>query len=114
VIHDPQALDNARAELADLGDAVRFEPDPYRAAAGAHAIALLSGWDLFRGLDDRRIYEGMVQPACLFDGRSKPMVIPERRKCGEIPAGKQEREHQLPDLWIECDAGPVPILAMEA
>jgi len=70
VVHDPKALENARADLADLGDAVRFEEDPYRAAEGAHAIAVLTGWDLYRGLDYRRIYDSMTQPACVFDGRN--------------------------------------------
>jgi UDPglucose 6-dehydrogenase len=69
-IHDPQALDNARTDLAALGDAVTYEPDPYRAAEGAHAIALLTGWDLYPGLDYRRIFKGMIQPACVFDGRN--------------------------------------------
>jgi len=70
VVHDPKALDNARADLADLGDAVLFESDPYRAAEGAHAIALLTAWDLYATLDYRRIYERMIKPACLFDGRN--------------------------------------------
>lgn len=70
VVHDPQALDNARRDLADLGDAVRFENDPYRAAEDAHAIALLTGWDLYRTLDYRRIFASMVQPASVFDGRN--------------------------------------------
>ena len=71
VVHDPQALDNARSDLSDLGDAVIFEPDPYRAAEGAHAIALLTAWNLYAQLDYRRIYERMIQPACLFDGRNQ-------------------------------------------
>ncbi len=70
VVHDPKALENARIDLADLGDAVRYEPDPYRAAEGAHAIALLTDWALYRELDYRRIYEAMVKPACIFDGRN--------------------------------------------
>lgn len=70
VVHDPQATENARRDLADLGDAVRFAEDPYRAAEGAHAIALLTGWDLYRKLDYRRIFDSMVQPACVFDGRN--------------------------------------------
>lgn len=70
VVHDPKALDNARADLADLGDAVAFESDPYRAAEGAHAIALLTDWELYRGLDYRRIYAAMEKPACIFDGRN--------------------------------------------
>jgi UDPglucose 6-dehydrogenase len=70
VVTDPQALPNAHRDLADLGTAVLFEPDPYRAAEGAHAIALLTAWSEYRRLDYRRIFERMVQPAFLFDGRN--------------------------------------------
>jgi UDPglucose 6-dehydrogenase len=70
VVTDPEALDNARRDLADLSAAVAYEPDPYGAAAGAHAIALLTDWSAFRDLDYAKIYAGMEKPACLFDGRN--------------------------------------------
>ena len=38
VISDPQALGNARRDLADLGERIAFEPDPYAAAVGADAV----------------------------------------------------------------------------
>src|SRR6185503_13575941 len=41
VITDPKALDNVRLELADVEEKVTLEADPYRAAEGAHAIALI-------------------------------------------------------------------------
>jgi UDPglucose 6-dehydrogenase len=70
VVTDPQALDHARLDLADAIDRVIFEPDPYAAAQGAHAVALLTEWKEYRALDYQRIFEGMVQPAFLFDGRN--------------------------------------------
>ncbi len=70
VITDPQALDQARIDLADVRDRIRFEPDPYAAAQGAHAIALVTEWSQYKALDYRRIFDGMVQPAFLFDGRN--------------------------------------------
>ena len=70
VISDPHALDNARRELADLGAAIAFEADPYAAAAGAHAIAVLTDWKRYRDLDFPRIFAGMEKPAFLFDGRN--------------------------------------------
>jgi len=70
VITDPQALDHARIDLADVINRVAFEPDPYQAAEGAHAVALLTEWKEYRTLDYRRIFGGMVQPAFLFDGRN--------------------------------------------
>lgn len=70
VVTDPKALDNARLDLADLDGRVVFEDDPYSAAAGAHAIALLTEWGLYRDLDYQRIFDSMEQPAFLFDGRN--------------------------------------------
>jgi UDPglucose 6-dehydrogenase len=70
VITDPKAIPNARAALADADGALDFEDDPYAAAAGAHAIAVLTEWDLYRTLDYRRIFELMTKPAFVFDGRN--------------------------------------------
>ncbi len=70
VITDPKALENARADLADVSGDVAFEEDPYKAADGAHAIAVVTEWDLFRTLDYERIFRGMVWPAFIFDGRN--------------------------------------------
>ncbi|MFM8620078.1 MAG: nucleotide sugar dehydrogenase [Opitutaceae bacterium] len=42
----------------------------YEAAAGAHAIAIVTEWDEFRTLDYGRILASMHQPAFLFDGRN--------------------------------------------
>jgi UDPglucose 6-dehydrogenase len=70
VITDPKAMDNARADLGPLAERVTFEPDPYRAAEGAYAIAVLTEWPQFAELDYARIFDGMVKPAFVFDGRS--------------------------------------------
>jgi UDPglucose 6-dehydrogenase len=40
------------------------------AAAGAHALAVLTEWDEFRSLDFAAIHAGMHKPACVFDGRN--------------------------------------------
>ncbi len=70
VITDPYALDNARADLGESGAQVVFESDPYRAADGAHAIAILTEWPQFMELDYASIKASMVQPAFVFDGRN--------------------------------------------
>ncbi len=71
VITDPKALDNARRDLADLPqDLITYEPDPYKAAEGAHAVAIMTEWKLYKELDYRRIYASMEKPAFLFDGRN--------------------------------------------
>jgi UDPglucose 6-dehydrogenase len=46
------------------------ETDPYKAADGAHAIAVITEWDEFTGYDWKRIYNSMKKPAFLFDGRN--------------------------------------------
>jgi UDPglucose 6-dehydrogenase len=40
------------------------------AAAGAHALAVLTEWDEFRSLDFAKIHAGMHKPAFVFDGRN--------------------------------------------
>ena len=70
VITDPQALDNAAHDLADILDKVTLEPDPYRAAAGAQAIAVATGWPEFAALDYQRLFDAMMVPAAIFDGRN--------------------------------------------
>ncbi|MBD3892256.1 UDP binding domain-containing protein, partial [Olleya marilimosa] len=39
------------------------------ATQGAHAIAVMTEWDEFRKLDWKQVYEVMLKPAFLFDGR---------------------------------------------
>lgn len=84
-IHDPKVpAAQIRAELG-LPDPASADPssfvtrhasavevctDPYAAAAGAHALLILTEWDSFKTLDYARIFASMKQPAFLFDGRN--------------------------------------------
>jgi len=70
VISDPKALKNAKKDLESYGSDIIYEEDPYKAAKGAHAIALLTEWDLYKGLDYNKIYKEMEKPAFIFDGRN--------------------------------------------
>jgi UDPglucose 6-dehydrogenase len=49
---------------------VEFSANPYTAASGAHALATLTEWDEFRTLDLAKIYDLMLKPAFVFDGRA--------------------------------------------
>jgi UDPglucose 6-dehydrogenase len=94
IITDPQALRNARADLAGVEGRVSFIDDPYRAAEGCHAIAVMTEWDLYRDLDYQKIYDTMIKPASLFDGRN----IIDHRRCHNIgfnvyPIGKPALTH---------------------
>jgi UDPglucose 6-dehydrogenase len=70
VITDPEALGNAAIDLGSCGSAVKYSNDPYDAASGAHAIAIMTEWKLYKELDYKRIYESMEKPAFIFDGRN--------------------------------------------
>jgi len=70
VLSDPHALENARQDLGATAEQVIFEPDPYTAAREAHAIAILTEWPQFAELDYQAIYDEMVHPAFIFDGRN--------------------------------------------
>lgn len=70
VISDPKALENAQNDLKDVDEGVTFEIDPYKAAEETHAIAILTEWAIYRDLDYERIYQSMVKPAFIFDGRN--------------------------------------------
>jgi UDPglucose 6-dehydrogenase len=70
VMTDPHALENACYDLKELARRVTFEPDPYVAANGAHAIAVLTEWPQYKELDYERIFQSMVKPAFIFDGRN--------------------------------------------
>lgn len=59
---------------------VKVVNDPYEATTDAHAIAILTEWDEFKTYDWNRIYENMMKPAFLFDGRK----LLENKKLDEL------------------------------
>lgn len=67
-IHQDLAQAGVPAEL--LASNLEICSDPYAAAAGAHALATLTEWDEFRTLDLSSIYDLMLKPAFVFDGRA--------------------------------------------
>jgi len=50
-------------------DYVTVHTDVYQAVENAHAIVICTEWDQFKSLDFKRIYNSMVKPAFVFDGR---------------------------------------------
>ena len=78
VIYDPKVekeqiymdLDrlNTRSEQENR-ELVHVVSDPMEACNEAHAIAVLTEWDEFKDLDWSKIYDQMLKPAFLFDGR---------------------------------------------
>jgi UDPglucose 6-dehydrogenase len=70
VITDPKAIKNAKKDLQNYGNDIEYEEDPYKAAKDAHAIALMTEWDIYKTLDYEKIYKEMEKPAFIFDGRN--------------------------------------------
>ncbi len=94
VITDPKALKNAKNDLDECKEEVSFVEDPYKAASGCHAIAILTEWVLYQNLDFEKIYRSMLKPAFIFDGRN----IIDHQKVFEIgfnvyPVGKPSLTH---------------------
>jgi len=94
IITDPQALKNAMTALSDINGQINYVEDPYDAAAGCDAIAVMTDWDMYAGLDFEKIYKSMTKPAFIFDGRN----ILDHEKLFEIgfnvyPIGKPALTH---------------------
>lgn len=49
---------------------VQVVSNPYDACNNAHAIAILTEWDEFKTYDWQKIYDSMLKPAFVFDGRN--------------------------------------------
>lgn len=89
VVYDPKV--KAEQMYADLDylntrdekenrDKLSVANNPYSACKDAHAIAILTEWDEFKEYDWQRVYDGMMKPAFVFDGRS----ILDKEKLEEI------------------------------
>lgn len=86
-VYDPQVTEKGiRDDLAYAGvpesqiARLTVVEDPYEALDQAHALAVLTEWDEFKGYDYERIFQGMKKPAFAFDGRN----ILDRAKLREI------------------------------
>ena len=93
-ITDPHAIPNAKRDLQGFEDRVHFIEDPYKAAEGAHCIALLTEWKEYADLDYQEIYDSMEKPAFIFDGRN----LLDHKKLFDIgfnvfPVGKPALKH---------------------
>jgi UDPglucose 6-dehydrogenase len=64
--HDPKATDTARMIF---GDRVMYAADPYSAAHGADALALMTEWLVYRNPDFERVRRLLRRPL-LIDGRN--------------------------------------------
>ena len=78
IVYDPKVTEEQiYSDLDYLGSrsgdanrqAVTVVNDPMEACEDAHAVAVLTEWDEFKDLDWKKVYDKMLKPAFLFDGR---------------------------------------------
>ncbi len=78
VVYDPKVTEEQiYSDLDYLGSrsgdanrqAVTVVNNPMEACEDAHAVAVLTEWDEFKELDWKKVYDNMLKPAFLFDGR---------------------------------------------
>lgn len=78
-VYDPKVkAEQVYADLDYLGtrspeenrSLVTIVNDPYAAMQESHAVALLTEWDEFQSYDWDQIYQAMMKPAFVFDGRA--------------------------------------------
>jgi UDPglucose 6-dehydrogenase len=84
-IYDPKVLEKQiRIDLINLDESqlklIDVNKDPYEACHNSHAIAVLTEWDEFSTYDWKKIYNNMLKPAFVFDGRN----ILDKNKMKEI------------------------------
>ncbi len=77
IIYDPKVTEaQIMSDLAYLNpehlnhrERITVVKSAYEACDNVHAIAVLTEWDVFKTLDWRSIYNKMLKPAFVFDGR---------------------------------------------
>lgn len=81
VVYDPKVEESQiQYDLSDAFAKIKVLKNPYEACQNAHAIAILTEWDEFIDLDWQKIYDGMLKPAFVFDGRN----LLDKKKLKEI------------------------------
>ena len=70
IITDPKAMENAKRDLQDIQGKIEYIADPYEAVMGCDVIAVMTEWDLYKGLDYQKIFQSMRQQPFVFDGRN--------------------------------------------
>ncbi len=75
MVYDPkvsekQVISDLNALPVEELKHIKIVTDPYEACKGAHAVAILTEWDEFTSYDWKKIYDSMLKPAFVFDGRN--------------------------------------------
>jgi UDPglucose 6-dehydrogenase len=112
-IYDPEATAKVAAHFSDQ-PGLEYVRSAYEAAAGAHALLILTEWDEFRSLDWQRLRRLMRTPI-VVDGRNlfDPVTV---RACGfEYYSFGRSNEQDAPDAETlgraEAALAPRPLRA---
>jgi UDPglucose 6-dehydrogenase len=82
--------------------------DPMEAVKDAHAIAVMTEWDEFKSFDYKKIFDLMMKPAFIFDGRNI-LDHDKLRKLGfEVEGIGKPQESELVSLHALPGAGGSP------
>ncbi|WP_430936208.1 nucleotide sugar dehydrogenase [Saccharicrinis sp. 156] len=57
-------------DMDEIRNLVTLHENVYQAMDSAHAIAVLTEWDEFKTYDWKKVYDAMLRPAFVFDGRN--------------------------------------------
>ncbi|XP_027917884.1 UDP-glucose 6-dehydrogenase 5-like [Vigna unguiculata] len=86
-IYDPRVTQNQIEKDLSMSCSgvkhVNVVGDAYEATRDAHGVCILTEWDEFKTIDYERVYENMVKPAFVFDGRNM-LDVDKLRKIGFI------------------------------
>ena len=73
-IYDPKVSKQAIIDSMQLSDeqinSIEFCESAIDAYDQSHCIAVLTEWDEFKNIDFESVYQSMIKPAILFDGRN--------------------------------------------
>jgi UDPglucose 6-dehydrogenase len=97
-LYDPEGMPNAQRVLPEQTGRVTYCRTSYEAAAGAHALLVLTEWNDFKELDLRRVHELMEVPV-LVDGRNLYDPADARKAGFEYHSmGRESVIHHFPSL----------------
>ncbi len=94
---DPKAMESA----AQLYPDVVWSNDPYEAVIGAHAVVLMTEWNLLRALELDRLCEAMAEPLMIDLRNIHRRKEPTRHGFTYVSVGRDRAEPEVEDVPAE-------------
>lgn len=70
ILDDLKIIAASTEEFEAMKSQIHFHNEPYSAMSGAHATVVLTEWDEFKSYKWSLVFEDMLKPAFIFDGRN--------------------------------------------